>query len=204
MPLVFRFYDIRLNAISPSFAMSEGGAKLALYGKGIYDSSIKKLKFVSQADPNGVREIASEWDKKNRTLNFRLPPLRWLWGEEGENIEEEKLKEIMAKPISVYLTFNNQEWIQGPDFFYHNHVLERMRHAAEYMGEAPPEDRPAWEEEEKLEEPPEDMTEEQLAKYNEDKLKENEGHTEETKTVAKRKGYKVFLYGTDFKKTDTM
>lgn len=149
--------------------MSEGGAKLALYGKGIYDSSIKKLKFVSQADETGVREIAAEWDKKNRTLNFRLPPLIWLWGEEGENMEAEKLKEIMSKPISVYLTFNNQEWIQGPDFIYHNHVLERMRYAHEFMGEAPPEDKPAWEEEEELEELPADMTEEQLAKHNEDK-----------------------------------
>jgi hypothetical protein len=87
MPLVFRFYDIRLKCIEPPFAMSEGGAKLQLYGKGIYDSSIKKLKFVSQADDKGFREIAAEWDKKNRTLNFRLPPLIWLWGEDGENME---------------------------------------------------------------------------------------------------------------------
>jgi hypothetical protein len=119
-------------------------------------------------------------------------------------MEEEKLKEIMAKPISVYLTFNSQEWIQGPDFLYHNHVVERMRYAHEFMAEAPPEDKPAWEEEEELEEPPADLTEEQLAKYNEDKQKENETHSEETKTLAKRKGYKVFIFGSDFKKTQTM
>jgi hypothetical protein len=44
-----------------------------------------------------------------------------------------------------------------------------MKYAHDYMAEAPPEEKPAWEEEEEIEEVPADMTEEQLAKYNEDK-----------------------------------
>jgi hypothetical protein len=45
--------------------------------------------------------------------------LTWLWG--GEEVPEEKLIEAKKNPIKVFLTYNNQEWIAGPDFKYHDH-----------------------------------------------------------------------------------
>lgn len=160
-PVVFRYYDIRLEKILPAFAQSCGGAQISLTGKGIYDSAIKKLKFTSVADPTGQREIAAEWDKKRRCLQFRLPPLAWLWGEDGENMEQEKLAQVMAQPIKVFLTFNNQEWIAGPSFEYHDHTLARLRYGHAYMDEAPAgEERPEWEDEVPEEEAPADLTEE--------------------------------------------
>jgi hypothetical protein len=155
--------------LEPAFAQSCGGTLISLFGRGIYDSQIKKLKFRSIADPSGEREIAAEWDKKRKCLQFRLPPLRWLWGEAGENMEDERLAEIMAQPCSVYLTYNNQEWIEGPTFEYHDFEVSRLKYA---HGDMSPEesgaDSPVWDAEVPIEEPPEDLNEEQLAKYQED------------------------------------
>jgi hypothetical protein len=93
-PLVFRYYDIRLEAIDPPFAQSEGGASINITGKGIYDSAIKRLKFTCK---NGSREVTAEWDRKAKCLKCIIPPLSWLWG--GEEIPEEQLAAIKSKPI---------------------------------------------------------------------------------------------------------
>lgn len=63
---------------------------------------------------------------------------------------------------------------------------------------------PTWEAEVPEEEPPEDMTEEQLAKYNEEKQKQAEADTEEVKTMAKRKGYKLMVVGENLRRTEEM
>jgi hypothetical protein len=110
-PLVFRYYDIRLEAIEPPYSQSEGGASINLTGKGIYDSQIKRLKFTCK---KGSREVTADWDRKAKVLKCIIPPLSWLWG--GEEIPEEELEEIKANPIDVEITFNNQEWIKGPSF----------------------------------------------------------------------------------------
>lgn len=83
-PLVFRFYDIRLERIEPGFASSEGGASILIYGKGIYDSAIKRVKFSCDG---GEREVTADWDRKQRCLKCIVPPLTWLWG--GEEVPEE-------------------------------------------------------------------------------------------------------------------
>jgi hypothetical protein len=128
-----------------------------------------------------------------------------LWGEEGENIEEEKLAEIMAQPVNVYLTFNNQEWIEGPTFEYHDYKAIRLKYGHQDMAaDESGADSPTWEAEVPEDEPPEDMTEEQLVKYNEERQKQAEADTEEVKTSAKRKGYKLLIVGDNLRRTDAM
>ena len=61
-----------------------------------------------------------------------------------------------------------------------------------------------WLEEVAEEEVPAEITEEELAKREEEKQKVAEAETEETTTVSKRKGYKLYVHGTGFKKTDEM
>ena len=70
------------------------------------------------------------------------------------------------------------------------------------MGETPePEQREADWQAELPEEPlPEEITEEEIAKKEEEKQKIAEAETEESTTMAKRKGYKLFIYGVGFKK----
>lgn len=178
-PLVFRYYDIRLERIEPPFAQSEGGAAIDIFGKGIYDSAIKRVKF---ACSRGEREVTADWDRKRRCLKCIVPPLTWLWG--GEEVPPETLAEVMAEPIKVYLTFNNQEWIPGPDFKYHDHRVVRVAYAHTFMGEtAEPEQREAeWQAEQPEEELPEDITEEDLQKREEEKQKVAETESEESTT----------------------
>ena len=77
-PLLFRYYDIKLDQITPTFSMSEGGASIEIFGRGIYDSAIKRIKFCSEE--GGEREVTAEWDKKTKSLRCIVPPLTWLWG----------------------------------------------------------------------------------------------------------------------------
>lgn len=76
-PLVFRYYDIRLEKIDPPFSQAIGGAQLNITGKGMYDSQIKRIKFSCDG---GDREVVCDWDKKVRCLKCIVPPLAWLWG----------------------------------------------------------------------------------------------------------------------------
>lgn len=198
-PLVFRYYDIRLEKIEPPIAQSEGGASILIQGKGIYDSAIKRVKFVCA---EGEREVTADWDRKKKCLKCIVPPLSWLWG--GEELAEEKVAAVKASPVKIFLTFNSQEWIPGPDFKYHDHTVARIAYAHNYMGEtAEPEQREAeWLAEQPEEELPEEITEEEIAKRDEEKAKVAEAETEESTTLPKRKGFRIFVHGTGFLKAD--
>lgn len=45
-PLQFRYYDVHVDKIDPAFGPSEGGTVINIIGKGLYDSSIKRVKFL--------------------------------------------------------------------------------------------------------------------------------------------------------------
>jgi hypothetical protein len=69
------------------------------------------------------------------------------------------------------------------------------------MGETTePEQREAeWLAEQPEEPLPEDITEEEIAKREEEKAKIAEAETEESTTTSRRKGYRIFIYGHGFK-----
>ena len=95
------------------------------------------------------------------------------------------------------MTLNNQEWINALPFKYHDVRLTRVAFVHNF-GENLPEDADKvaiWLAEEPEEQPPEDATEEELKKREEEKAKKAQEETEEVTTVAKRKGYKMYLYG---------
>lgn len=129
-----------------------------------------------------------------------MPPLSWLWG--GEEIAEEKVAEVKANPVKIFLTFNSQEWIPGPEFKYHDHAVTRIAYAHNYMGEIDEEREAEWLAEQPEEELPEEITEEEIAKRDEEKAKVAEAETEESTTMAKRKGFRIFVHGTAFLKAD--
>lgn len=101
-PLLFRYYDIRLQSIDPPYAQSEGGASINIYGKGLYDSAIKIVKFSCDG---GEREVTADWDRKLRCLKCIVPPLTWLFG--GQDVGEEKIEAVKASPIQLSISFNN-------------------------------------------------------------------------------------------------
>ena len=61
-----------------------------------------------------------------------------------------------------------------------------------------------WLAEEPEEPLPEDITEEEIKKREEEKAKKAQEETEEVTTVAKRKGYKMYLYGENFIKSQSL
>ena len=64
----------------------------------------------------------------------------------------------------MFITFNNQEWIAGEDFKYHDHSVSRIAYAHNFMGEsAEPEQREIdWAAEQPEEEVTEELTEEEV------------------------------------------
>jgi len=70
---MFRYYDITIENVLPNMGPSEGGTKVLLCGKGLYDSGIKRIKFTTK-DMQGQREVTAEWDKVNKALGVTVPP----------------------------------------------------------------------------------------------------------------------------------
>jgi hypothetical protein len=66
-------------------------------------------------------------------------------------------------------------------------TAELEQREAEWLAEQP---------EEKL---PDEITEEEIAKRDEEKAKVAEAETEESTTTSRRKGYRLFIYGDGFK-----
>lgn len=91
-------------------------------------------------------------------------------------------------------------------FKYHDARLTRLAYVHNF-GENLPEDADKvaiWQGEEPEEELPEDITEEEIKKRDEEKAKKAQEETEEVNTVAKRKGYKMYLYGENFIKSQSV
>ena len=73
----------------PNVGPSEGGTKILIAGKGLYDAGTKKIKFTTK-DGSGVREVQADWDKANRALGVTVPPYFWLFGEDAQQAREEE------------------------------------------------------------------------------------------------------------------
>jgi len=65
-PLKFRYYDIKIHEIVPPNGPSEGGTTLQLVGKGMYHSSIQRLRFSAV---NCSREVEATWSRKSQSIS---------------------------------------------------------------------------------------------------------------------------------------
>ena len=103
-------------------------------GSGLYDSSIKRIKFVVDSthasDGPNERERDATWDRKLKCLQCIVPPLTWLFN--GAEIHEDALELIKQTPVSIMLTFNNQEWIAAKQFKYYDDRVERIDFASTF------------------------------------------------------------------------
>lgn len=81
-PVMFRYYDIQIQQVVPHTGPSEGGTKILLVGKGLYDAGTKMIRFRTR-DGQGLREVQAEWDKNNKALGVTVPPYYWLYGEDA-------------------------------------------------------------------------------------------------------------------------
>lgn len=97
---------------------------MQLLGPGLYDSSIKRVKFFLSTYE---RVVSAQWDRKEKCLQCIVPPLTWLFG--GQEVNEETLKELKKESVKVSVTFNNQEWIPAKEFKYHDCTVSRIQYA---------------------------------------------------------------------------
>lgn len=108
-------------------------------------------------------------------------------------------------PIKIQLTFNNQEWIQAKEFKYLDHKVERlafMNFPPELVD--PVEREKLWKAEEPIEKYPDDLPPEEVKKRDEEKLRKAQEETEEVTTQARRRGFKLFIYGHEFLRLETL
>lgn len=192
-PLKFRYYDIRIKEVNPPMGPSEGGTSLRLVGSGLYDSTIKRLKFTTES---GNREVQATWERKHKSIGCVVPPLTWLFG--GEEVPEDVVQKVIESGVKVSLTFNNQEWIDVPDFKYHDLSIKHIVYVENFAEDAQTEEEKhkLWVSEEPIEHPPAEATEEEAAKWRE----EREKKFGEEKEEAKRINAKMYIYGTNFVK----
>ena len=116
-PVMFRYYDIQITRVTPNVGPSEGGTKILITGRGLYDAGTKKIKFTTK-DGKGKREVQAEWDKVNKALSVIVPPYSWLFGEDAQQQDEEEEKKedeegvqegskLVSAQINFSLTLNN-------------------------------------------------------------------------------------------------
>jgi hypothetical protein len=92
----------------------------------------------------------------------------------GVEIPEDELEHIkQSGPVKIFLTFNNQEWIQAKEFRYYDHKVERIAFSQTFGAEIadPAEREKAWKAEEPLEKYPDDLPAEEIKKRDEEKLR---------------------------------
>lgn len=200
-PLKFRYYDVNIEEVQPSLGPSEGGTNLKLFGTGLYDSPIKKIRFSTE---KGCREVTATWDRRRRAIGCVVPPLTWIFG--GEEVPEETIQEVLKTGVQVSLTFNNQEWISVPDYKYHDISVTRLAYVNNFAEdvESEEEKEKLWRSEEPIPEPPAEATEEEIKKWEEDRAKRIADEKEEVQTQAKRIDAKLYVYGTNFMKTQNL
>ncbi|EGR29393.1 rcc1 family hect domain protein, putative [Ichthyophthirius multifiliis] len=120
-PSSFRFYDIQIHKLEPNNDALSGGATSKLMGEGFFDTLTKKIMFKSIY---GERLIDINWDKKERTFSFIVPPITWLLG--GQDPSPELIKQVQNGQIQVFLTLNSIQWIKVSNFLYAEAQITRI------------------------------------------------------------------------------
>lgn len=135
-----------------------------------------------------------------------MPPYQWLFADQDQETEEAQAKLLRAmerqrcKPIKIHLSLNGQEWVDALSFRYCDSNVTRLAYVPVDPASTltPEEVKAAWIKEEPETCAPEGASEEELKKYDEETLKKATEETEETQTVAKRRGMKIVMHGSGF------
>ncbi|CAG9322910.1 unnamed protein product [Blepharisma stoltei] len=112
-PINFRYYDIEIFEMVPNSGYSNEGTTVRILGRGLYDSSAKKVRISTEY---GEREVSVNWERKTKSYLCVIPPLSWLFG--GEEPDPAVLRSVKSKPIKLELTLNGIEYTALPPFYY--------------------------------------------------------------------------------------
>eukprot|EP00343_Euplotes_focardii_P001651 CAMPEP_0205802996 /NCGR_PEP_ID=MMETSP0205-20121125/5507_1 /ASSEMBLY_ACC=CAM_ASM_000278 /TAXON_ID=36767 /ORGANISM="Euplotes focardii, Strain TN1" /LENGTH=163 /DNA_ID=CAMNT_0053070347 /DNA_START=115 /DNA_END=607 /DNA_ORIENTATION=- len=118
----------------------------------------------------------------------------------GEEVSDEIVAQVLNSKVKVSLTFNNQEWIEVPNFKYHNISITHIAYVEAFAEEVETEEakQKLWLAEEIIQQAPEESTEEEVKKWEEDKDKKIADEKDAVENTAKRIGARMYIYGQSF------
>lgn len=116
-PVIYRFYDIQIEKISPEISTTDGGLTMKIYGTGLFDSFTKKGKITSEF---GERNIELQWERKDKSFTFSSIPLQWMVSD--ENLAKSENQEMLYNKYNfeVLFTMNGTQWIKAGSYKYCN------------------------------------------------------------------------------------
>ena len=122
-PMIYRFYDIKINRMEPNISSLEGGLQMKIFGTGLFDSVTKKAKISSQL---GERYSDLQWDRNDKTLILVSNPLHWITNDEDiiKKIPPNELYENYS--FDVHITMNNIDWIYAGVYRYCDPKIVRI------------------------------------------------------------------------------
>ena len=114
-PMIYRFYEIKIDCIEPNISSIEGGTIMKIKGNGFFDSVTKKAKISSVF---GERFTDLQWERNEKILLLVTPPLSWITSNE-EMFKNTKFQEIYENfTFDVKITLNNIDWIDTGNYKY--------------------------------------------------------------------------------------
>mmetsp|Transcript_24017 Transcript_24017/g.42635 ORF Transcript_24017/g.42635 Transcript_24017/m.42635 type:complete len:850 (+) Transcript_24017:12-2561(+) len=111
--LNFRYYDVGIYEVIPLLGSSAENTVIKIIGRGLYDSTAKKVRVKNEY---GEREVQVLWDHKAKIYMCTVPPLSWLFGEALP--DSKTLSEAARAPLNMELTLNGIDYIELPSFRY--------------------------------------------------------------------------------------
>lgn len=114
-PMIYRFYEIKVESIEPNISSIEGGTIMKIKGIGFFDSVAKKAKISSVF---GDRYTDLQWERNDKILLLVSPPLAWITSNE-EMFKHTKIQEIYENFVfNVKISLNNIDWIDAGSYKY--------------------------------------------------------------------------------------
>jgi hypothetical protein len=122
-PMIYRFYDIKIEKIYPDISSIEGGLQMKIYGNGLFDSVTKKAKITSSL---GERFTEIQWDRQDKTFVLGSVPLNWITSDDSI-LKSENPSDLFTKyAFEISFTLNGSEWINAGSFRYCDAKVNRI------------------------------------------------------------------------------
>lgn len=122
-PMIYRFYDIKVEKMEPNISALEGGLMMKIIGTGLFDSVTKKARITSTL---GERYSDLQWDRNDKALVLNSNPIHWITYDEDvvKNLSGNELYENYS--FDVHITMNNTEWIYSGAYRYCDPKITRV------------------------------------------------------------------------------
>jgi hypothetical protein len=121
-PMIYRFYEIKIEKMEPTISSIEGGLAIKIYGTGLFDSVTKKARISSIL---GQRYSDLQYDRNNKAFVLNSNPLHWITNDE-DVIKNMSPSDLFEYEFKVDITMNNLDWIPAGLYRYCDPKITRV------------------------------------------------------------------------------